>query len=392
MKNKIFQYILFGFFVPVVLCSLAHCKTQSSADSQAHDQEAHDQKIETRLTDEQIKAIELKVGNFSYRNLKSTLKVNGKLELPPQNKAQVSVLIGGIVKEIPIVEGQFVKKGQTLAILENVEFLQTQQEYLENTYALEYLKTEFERQKELQKENINSAKTFQQATNNYYTSLAKQKLLAERLKLFGVAPDNFRAENMKPSFAMIAPISGYIKKINLCIGKYAEPNISQFEIVDNRFLHIDITIYEQDVAKVHIGQQLSFTIINDPHSVHTATIFSINKAFEDNTQAVIAHARMNQLDDMLLPGMFIEARIQVDESKTISLPEAAIVSNGDEHYIYIQQDTHVFRQVRVNTGVTDMGYTEIIPFESISEKDNIVIAGAYYLLSQMTKGEGEHHD
>ena len=391
MKNIIKSNFKIIVAIAIAANIFSSCGDKSGDEHSEHSDTTHAEESEIKLTDEQIKAIGLELGTISYRNLKTALKVNGKLELPPQNKAQVSVLIGGIVKDIPITEGQFVNKGQTLATLENAEFLQTQQEYLENKSSLEFLKAEFERQKELQKDNINAAKTFQQSQSNYNTAVAKNNLFAEKLKLFGTNPENISPEKIKASFTIVAPIAGYIKRINLFIGKFAEPNIPQFEIVDNRFLHIDLTIYEQDVAKVHEGQQLTFSIINDPHHSHTATIFSVNKAFEDNSQAVIAHAKIKDVDDNLLPGMFIEARIQVDDYKTMSLPDAAIVSNGEEHYIYVEHEKNSFRQVLVKTGTSDMGFTEIIPIEKINDNDKIAINGAYYLLSQLTKGEGEHH-
>ena len=332
------------------------------------------------------------IGVVSYRNLKTTLKANGKLELPPQNKAQVSVLIGGIVTDIPVMEGQFVNKGETLAKIVNTEFLQAQQDYLSASSSLTFTKAEFERQKQLQENNINATKTFQKSEADYKFQLSLFNSLREKLKLFNLNPEKLTAENINSSFSIVAPISGYLKRINLFIGKFAEPNMSQFEIVDNRYLHIDLTIYEQDVAKVHEGQQLTFSIINDQHNTHTATIFSVNKAFEDNTQAVIAHARINKIEDNLFPGMFIEARIQVDDYKAMSLPDAAIVSNGDEHFIFVEHKKNIFHQIQVKTGTSDIGFTEITPVEKILDNQQVVINGAYYLLSQLTNGDGEHND
>ncbi|MBK5284448.1 MAG: efflux RND transporter periplasmic adaptor subunit [Bacteroidia bacterium] len=392
MKNIIKKNFKIIVVISIAATVFYSCGNKKPDEQSGHNDSVHAEEAEIKLTDEQIKAIGIELGTISYRNLKTALKVNGKLELPPQNKAQVSVLIGGIVKDIPVMEGQFVNKGQTLAILENAEFLQTQQEYFSAKANLTFTKAEYERQKELQKENINATKTFQKAEAEYRLQISNCNSLKEKLKLYNVNPDILTAENIKSSFSIVAPITGYIKRINLFIGKFAEPNLPQFEIVDNRFLHIDLTIYEQDVAKVHEGQQLTFSIINDPHSKHTATIFSINKAFEDNSQAVIAHAKINDVDDNLLPGMFIEARLQIDDYRTMSLPDAAIVSNGAEHYIYVEHEKNSFKQVQVKTGTTDMGFTEIIPTEKISDTDKIAINGAYYLLSQLTKGEGEHHD
>lgn len=368
------------------------CGNKKADESAAVSDTTHSESAEVKLTDEQVKAIGLQTGNIEYRNLKTSLKANGKLMLPPQNQAQVSVLMGGVVKEIPVTEGAFVNKGQVLAVLENADFLQVQQDYLESKSSLQYLKAEYERQTELQKDNINAAKTFQQSQSSFNIAVSKTNLLSEKLKLFGVNPENISPEKIKSSFNISAPISGFIKRINIFIGKFTETNVPLFEIVDNRFLHIDLTIYEQDVAKVHEGQQLTFSIINDPHHSHIATIFSVNKAFEDNTQAVMAHAKINQVEDNLLPGMFIEARIKIDDYKTMSLPDAAIVSNGDEHFIYVEHEKNSFRQVQVKIGTSDMGFTEIIPVEKINESDKIAITGAYYLLSQLTKGEGEHHE
>jgi len=378
----------------IAVCMISVSLSFSSCADKKQTQESHvddsHQSEKVVLTKEQQNAIKLEVGTITYRNLKTSLKSNGKLTLPPQNQAQVSVLVGGIVKEIPVTEGMLVSQGQTLAILANAEFLQAQQDYLESKSSLDYLKAEFERQQDLQKDNINAKKTFQQAQSNYNTAITKNLLLAQRLRLFNLDPEQLAAAKVKSEFNVNAPISGYIKHINLVMGKYAEPNIPLFEIVDNRFLHIDLTIYEQDVAKVHEGQKLTFSIINDPHHFHTAEIFSINKAFEDNTQTVIAHARIKDADDNLLPGMFIDARIQVDDYKTMALPNDAIVSNGNDHFIYAEDDPNTFRQIQVKIGTTDMGFTEIAPMDEINDSSRIVINGAYYLLSQLTKGEGEH--
>lgn len=393
MKNITILNIKIIFAV-IFSSSLLFSCNDKAVDKQENQSDTTNLKslVEIKLTDDQIKAIGIEIDKISFRNLKTSLKVNGRLELPPQNRAQVSVLVGGIVTEIPVMEGQFVNKGQALAILENSEFLQAQQEYFSAKANLTFAKSEYERQKELQKDNINAAKTLQKAEAEYQLQLSTFISLKEKLKLFNVNADKISPESIKSTFNIVAPISGFIKRINLFIGKLAEPNMPQFEIVDNRFLHIDLTVYEQDVSKVHEGQQLTFSIINDPHSSHTATIFSVNKAFEDNSQAVIAHAKINQVDDALLPGMFIEARIQIDNYKAMALPEAAIVSNGEEHYIYVEQKTNVFRQIQVKIGTTDMGFVEITPTEKMDESMKVVVNGAYYLLSQLTKGEGEHND
>ena len=386
-KNKI--NIILSFFIAVFLFSSCNSTTKEEAAKEEHHEE---EGSEVAVTPEQITAIGLKTDSITYRNLKSTLKVNGKLELPPQNFAQVSVLMGGIIKDIPVREGQLVSKGQVLVSLENTDFLQLQQEFLENKAHLAFAEAEYNRQKELQKDNINATKTFQQTEADYNTSLGKQKVLSEKLRLFNLNPETLTAATVKSTFTIIAPISGNLKSMDVNIGKFVEPNKQLFEIVDNHALHIDLTVYEQDVAKVKVGQLISFSIINDPHHAHTAKIFSINKAFENGQQAVIAHAEIMGTDDQLLSGMYVDARIETDENKVMCLPTEAIVNNGNDHFIFIEHEPNTYKQVQVTTGTNDMGFTEITPLEKIADNSKIVVKGAYYLLSQLTKGEGEHHD
>lgn len=370
---------------------LSACGNKSTEKYAEATQEA-EHPVGVKLSIEQQKAISLQTGFIIKRNLKTSLKVNGKLVLPPQNQAQVSLLVGGIVKDIFVKEGALVSKGEILATIQNTEFIQLQQDYLQSSSSLTYLKAEFERQNELQKENINAGKTFQKAEADYKHEVSNLNSLKQKLSLYNVNAENLTAENISPSFNVVAPIAGNIHTISINIGKFAEPNKQMYDIVDNRFLHIDLTIFEKDISKIHEKQKITFTDANDPNHLHNATIFSINKAFEDNQQAVIAHAKIEDVTETLLSGMFIEARIDIDDSTTATLPNDAIVSNGNEHFIFVEHEPNTFKQVAIRTGTTDQGFTEIILLEEIKPESKIVISGAYYLLSELTKGEGEHHD
>lgn len=381
------HYILFV----LVVYFFASCKNKATEIPVGNDTATHTA-TEIQLTPEQVKAIGLETGNIEQRNLNSVLKVNGKLMLPPQNQAQVSMLSGGIVKSIDVQEGNFVQKGSRLATIQNNEIVQLQQDYLENKAQVKYLEADYKRQEELQKDSINAVKTMQQATNELEVAKAKQKGIETKLLLYGINTNSISENNFQNMIGVIAPISGFIHRINITIGKFADANSVLFEILDNRYLHLDLTVFEKDIHKLAVGQKIIFTDANDISHDHPATIYSLDKAFLENQQAIIAHAKIEEKTETLLPGMYVEARILVGNQKVNALPNDAIVNNGDEHYIYIQTKSNNYRQVAVKTGASDMGYTEIIPLEEIPAGTKIVIKGAYYLLSQLTKGDGEHHD
>lgn len=379
-------YIL---IVLIALTAFSSCKNKSEeAKSEAPSAETNTVE-KVSFTDAQIKAIGLELGTFESKNLTTTLKINGKLSLPPQHQAQVSILTGGVVKAILVQDGEFVNAGQPLATIVNTDVIQLQQDYLENNANLQYLEKEYQRQKELRDNDINSGKTFQQSQRELQIAQAKKETLKSKLTQLGINAAGLTSKNIASSIAIKAPISGYIQHVNLSMGKFADANAVLFEIVDNRYLHLDLKVFEKDIHKIKIGQKITFSDANDVAHTHSATIFAINRAFEPNEQAVLIHAKINETTEILLPGMYVEARVKINNEQTTALPSEAIVNNGDEHFIFVATTKNNFQQIKVSTGASDMGYTEVKPIDQVSPEAKVVIKGAYYLLSELTKGSGE---
>jgi cobalt-zinc-cadmium efflux system membrane fusion protein len=383
MKNNII-IILFLFL------GLISCKKSANEETIANDsKEVVAEKKVVTFTDAQIKAIDLQLGDFEKKNLTTTLKINGKLSLPPQHQAQVSILAGGVVKNILVQEGEFVNAGKTLATIVNTEVIQLQQDYLENNANLNYLEKEYQRQKELRDDNINAGKTYQQAQRELQIAQAKKETLRSKLMQLGINTNKLSSKNIASSIAISAPISGYIQHINLSMGKYADANAVLFEIIDNRFLHLDLKVFEKDIHKIKIGQTIVFSDANDVSHTHPAKIYAINKAFEPDEQAVLVHAKINETTETLLPGMYVEARVKIDNNNTTALPTEAIVNNGNDHFIFVSTGKNTFKQIKVNIGTTDLGFTEVKVIDEVKGNTKVVIKGAYYLLSELTKGSGE---
>ena len=382
-------------FLPLLLATafLIACggaaEPTDTAD-EPHDETADSHGAEVHLTTEQINAIGLVTGTMEKRGLTTSLKANGRLVLPPDKSAQVSVLVGGLVRDIPVREGQSVTKGQVLATMENMEFLQLQQDYLETSANLRALNADLKRQQDLHDERINATKTLERAQADQSVAMAKQAGMAAKLRLFGTDPSRLTPESISSSFAVRAPIGGNLQHIAVTLGQFAEPNKPLFTVVDNSGLHIDLNVFEQDVARVRAGQKVVFGHAGEPVGQHTATVYAVNKAFENDQQAVLVHAKLDDNGEELLPGMYIEALIMTDSTSAWSLPNEAIVSNGDEHFIFVEDEPNTFMQVPVRTGASELGYAEVMPLKALAPDAKVVLKGAYYLLSELTKGSGEH--
>lgn len=350
------------------------------------------------LTIHQQKAIGLELGHIEERNLNSSVKVTGRLELPPQYRAEVSTFMGGNVKEVKVIEGDYVKKGQVLAVLEHPDYIELQQNFQQLTSSLDYLKEEYQRKKTLYGKEVSSAKDYQKASADYKAAMANYRGMKEKLQLLGLNPEAVEKGSISATLAVRSPINGYVNTINVSTGKYVAPQATMFEITNNAHVHADFMVYEKDIYKVEEGQIVNFTVSNLPDKILQGKIFSVGKNFESDPRAIHVHADVITPNVKLLPGMYVNGRLLVNDVKVRSLPQSAIMSEGDKNYIFIkvkeginpkdQQDSvTAFKMMEITTGVTDQGYTEINILQPLPDSTIVVTKGAYYLQAEMTKGE-----
>ena len=356
------------------------------------------------LTKQQMEAIGLKLGKIEKHNLRSIVKSNGRTKLPPQNKADISVLMGGVVKNIYVFEGDFVKKGQLLATLIHPDIVDMQQQYLENLTSMEFLEPDFQRKKKLYEENIGSGKDYQKALAEFNMAKADALSLKVKLKMLGINITALEQGKISPSINIVSPISGYVRFVEVNIGSFVEPNSEMFEIVDNSKIHVDLLVYEKDIYKIKTGQEVHFSISSMPGRDLTGRIFSVGKAYENEARAITVHAKIDDVEGYIIPGMYVNANIMVDSTTTDALPEAAIVAKGDRHFIFVKTNNQshtqdhneperwFFKKTELIPGIRNSGFIEIKLLAPLPEDTEIAINSAYYLLSEMGKGETEHSD
>ena len=349
------------------------------------------------LTTQQIETIGLKMKTLEERDLGNNIKVTGTLELFPQDKANISPFVGGNVKSINVIEGDQVKKGQILAYLEHPDIISIQQKFQEKNDDLVFLKQDFERKKTLYDKGVSSGKEFQMAQSKFRSTTSSVNALRSKLKLLGLNTDEIAKGQIFSATPITTPISGFVDEVMVNLGDYIAPQTKMFTVSDNSKLHVDLIVYEKDINKVKLGQKIFFTVASKPNEILKAKVHSIGKTFETNPKAVHIHADMNNKNGDLLPGMYVEGRIVQGEKMGYAVPEAAIIKEGEQSFIFIldedeemEKNKMKFKMIPVTVGITDLGFVEVsIPAE-VSKKVKVVTKGAYNLSSEMVKGELEH--
>lgn len=383
-----------------ILLFAVSCGNKTTDENKAEDEheDSHEEEAmnTVSLNTRQMEVMHIELGSLKKVNLQNTLKVNGQLELPPQNRASISALMGGRVKSVAVIDGDFVKKGQVIARLENPEFIGLQQKYLSLKSSLSFLENDYNRKKSLAADGITSKKALQKAQADYLEGKSNLNAVKSTLQILNVNMRSIENGNLASSIAVVSPIKGYIQKIDINIGKYVSPQQEMFDIIDNDFIHIGLNVFEKDIDLVEKGQKVTFSLTTQPDKIYEAEIFAVGKAFEMDTRSVKVHAKIIGKQQKLLPGMFVEARISVDNKEVQALPNEAFITENGLNYIFIQkeknEDQIEFEKIQINKGVSDLGFSEVIFNREIPENTNIVIKGAFYVNAELNKGEFEEHE
>lgn len=379
-------------FISALVFGVVSCS--GGAKGEAGEEEVLPEDI-VELRSDQIKLANIETGTVELRSLSGTLKVSGIVSAAPQNLATVCMPMGGFVKTTSQMPGNTVKKGQTLATLENQEFVDIQQNYLEAKNKLEFAEADYKRHNELYKNDVYSEQNVQQVTADYKNLKAQVKGLEQKLALIGINPANLHEDNISRSVAVVSPIAGYVKAVNVTIGKFVSPSDVLFEIVNSDKLFLELTLFEKDANKVAVGQKIRFFINNETEQ-HQAVIYQTGKSINaDKTYKV--YASVSSSCKNVLPGMYVNAVIEASSNKVTALPSEAVVSFDDKDYIFVVDKNKMekgkpfteYRMVEVHKGVSDNGFTEIVLPEGFDIKSaKVVIKGAYNLLSAK-KNAGE---
>lgn len=374
MQNKLKYIICTGMLGLTLSCT-------SKEESQAPAISGPAEESTVTLSDEQLANAGVTLGTFQTRTVSSILKLNGKIDVPPQNVVSISVPLGGYLKTTRLLAGTRVKKGEVLAVMQDQQYIQLQQDYLTGKARLSYLKSDFERQKELNLSKSSSDKIFQQAEADYQSQQVMIRSLEEKLSLIGINAERLSGEKISGSINIYSPINGYVSVVNVNIGKYVSPAEVLFELIDPSDIHLSLKVFEKDLSKIRIGQQLTAYTNSEPDKKYLCKILLISKNLSPERTAEV-HCHFQRNEPTLVPGTFMNADIDLKSKRVLTLPEEAIVSFQNKEYIFLPEQKGEYAMTQVQTGTTENGFTEIVASENLVG-GQVVVQGAYSLLMSL---------
>ncbi|MDI5898697.1 efflux RND transporter periplasmic adaptor subunit [Flavobacterium yafengii] len=337
----------------------------------------------TTVTSAQFKSSGMEIASPTEQDFDVTVKASGKIDVPPQNRAKVNTFMGGYVKSTTLLVGNKVKKGQALLTLQNTEFLDIQKDYMEVAEQLNFLKSEYDRQKTLYDEKITSQKNYLKAESDYRRAKAMHQSLRAKLVLLNINPRNVEKGILTSTITIFSPITGDIVIMNANVGMYVAPSDVILEIVDTDHLHLELAVFEKDILNVKIGQKIHFKVPEASKDVFNAEVHLVGKSIEGNDRTINIHGHLDDaIKQKLLTGMFVEAEIIIDSKKGLAIPSEALVTENNKNFVLLldnEKNGYSFKKVSVTVGKKSEKFVEILPNTMINASSRILTKGVFDL-------------
>lgn len=372
-------------FLLVVIMALASCNSKGKTDVANAEATTEIESIDVvSITENQFTSGNMEVGKITTQPFNTVVKANGIFAVPPENQADVSAYFAGYVKDISLLPGDVVKKGQTLFTIENPEYVQAQQDFLEAKGRLNYLKSDYERQKELIADNVTSKKNFLKAESEYTVTLAQYQSLKKKLSLMNLNPNTLTGDNLRSVISVPSPLSGYATTINATKGMYLNPSDVAITVTNTDNLHIELKIFEKDLPMVKTGQPINVRLQNDKDKVYQGKVHLVNKTINIQDRTVAIHGDLvNESEAKLFaPGMYIEGEILTTTTEHPALPVEAVANIDNDHFVLVKENKTNFKRVLVKIGASNNGFIQIVNAEDFDQNTEFLTKGAFNLITE----------
>lgn len=311
-----------------------------------------------QLSKDQAKLAQLGFATIQQGKMRGIARLNGVVDVPPTGIASVSIPMGGYVQDINLIPGTYVKKGQVLATVKDPAYVQLQENYLAAKVKLNFLQQDIDRQKTLLTQEAVSKKSFQQLQADYNANAIQLKALSEQLKLINIQPEALTTEKMTSMVQLIAPIGGYITKVNINRGKYVTPQDILLEIMDPNDIHAAITIYEKDIAGFKVGMKGNVALTQDPSKKYPVTILAVSQNINEDKTGLL-HCHFDQIPKNVLPGMFLTADLFVESNEAVLIPIDAVQRYQGKDYVFIQTGVNEFEAIAIQISQSNNEYVSV---------------------------------
>jgi Cu(I)/Ag(I) efflux system membrane fusion protein len=317
------------------------------------------------LTESQIKLANITTTLTRMESIGEQTVLTGRLMINEEQTEVVSSRVAGRIEKLFFKEiGQKVHEGQPLFEIYSEQLLTFQQEYL---LALR----QFEALKDARYESI--VRAAERKLILYGMSDAQVKQLATRNR-----PDQ--------RITFLAPVSGIVARIDATEGQYVSEGSPMYRIEKLDEIWVEADLYPGESALVNTGDIVRVLVNGFENAATEGKVTFLSPQYRQGSQIITLRAVISNSNGEFLPGMLATLVLSHSEKKAITLPTDAVVRDANGSHVWVLTSDGAFRPQMVRTGIENFEKIEIT--DGLTERQNVVITGAYLLYGEMVLKKG----
>ena len=384
--------------IPLLIVALcAGCKRASDVSATPSSSPPNAQATQTQ-------AIETETVSLSP--IAGMISATGKILAAEDRMANIGPVHEGRIVRLYAGQGSRVTKGQKLADLESADIDQAEADYLKaladfenarrtSSAEIKLAQANYDRTKMLYEKTITAGKNLQAAEHDLEVAQAtaassqastKAALIAARrhLLVLGLKDSDIDALSNKPGlgavFSLTSPIQGIVVERTATIGATVGADANVFKIIDLSRVWIDANVFERDLARVRLGQEVRVSVTAFPGATFTGKVILINSVVDPDSRTVKVRTEVPNPDSRLKPDMFANVSIITEQNRAaISIPQSALLNDEGKTIVFVA-DGSSYKKRQVTAGIQGNDRVEII--DGLQAGDKVVVKGNYLLLQQ----------
>lgn len=321
------------------------------------------------------------------------VQATGTIKPNEYRLTHVTPRIAGRAIQVLVELGDAVKSGQSLALLDSLELGQKKSEFLQARTSRDVDARNYEREKGLFEQRISSEKEFLEAKGTFEKSVAAYQAAHEALRLIGLSEADIKkitwSDKGKPLsyFPLLAPQEGTITERHITRGEVLAPQDKAFTIADLSTVWILVDIYEQHLAAVRVGSDVTITVDAYPGETFHGKIAYLSYVLNPDTRTVDARVEIANPARRLRPGMFARASLTLpgrDQDRTaLVVPQDAIHRIDEKPVAFVEEQPGTYSVRFIVEGRQSSRDVEVR--SGLTEGERVVTQGSFYLKSMLLK-------
>lgn len=328
--------------------------------------------------------------NLTYDTIKSKpvsseLLLSGKITYNEDNVAKVFPLVSGQVTDVKVSLGDYVEKGEILAVIRSSDMANYYNEFKASQSELAISKKNLEVTVSMKNSGVSSEKDYLIAQNEYQKALAQYNKILEVLKINGSSLSV--KDSTGSGYVIKSPIGGFIVEKDITIGKDIRPddNNALFIISDLKDVWAVANVFETDIAKVQIGSLAEITTLSYPGKTFNGKIARISNILDPETKVMSIKVHLENDDFKLKPGMFAHFILHFPEDKKmLAVKSNTIIFSDNKNYVLRYRGKCDVTIQPVNIFKSSDGIS-FIESESLREGDLAIARNGLFVFTELEK-------